>query len=148
MLIFASTTSANLTASAIVPTETQVTPNPASTPIGKSITFKVTVADKSVPPTPPTGTVSWSDGGAGGSFGSSTCTLGAVNTASSFCTVLYTPSTLGPVTITAAYPGDTYHTGSSGTSSLTSILRSSTTTVTPNPATTSIGKPIIFKAKV
>ncbi len=98
-------------------TTTAVTPNPSSVIIGNTITYTATVADTSVTPTTPTGTVSWSDGAAGGSFSNSaSCTLDA----SGACTIVYTPSsTSGSVTITATYGGDSTHAVSSGTSSLT-----------------------------
>ena len=82
-------------------------------------TFNVIVV-----PQPPTGTISWSDGGAGGTFSNSgSCTLD-----SSSCTITYTPSTtshvtvtplsVGPVTITAIYSGDSIYDTSSGNSIL------------------------------
>jgi hypothetical protein len=85
------------------------------------ITFTATVTDTSGAPTTPTGTVTWSDGGKGGSFSNgSQCTLSAVGSSSSTCSTTYTPpSTNGPVQITATYPGDSTHAASSGSSALT-----------------------------
>jgi trimeric autotransporter adhesin len=151
MTIFTSTTSGlNFTASAVDSTMTKITPNPASSPIGKPVTFKATVPDTAISAKiTPTGTVSsWSDGGAGGTFSASTCTLTLVTTGVSACTVTYTPAKLGTITISATYSGDSLHAGSSGTSTLTSTLRTTSTTVLPNPASGTLGKPINFKAKV
>jgi hypothetical protein len=128
---------------------TIVLPSSVSSPVGKPITFKGKVADSTLGNRiAPTGTESWSDNGAGGTFSSSTCTLAIVTTGVSACTVTYIPATMGPITITATYSGDTTHAASSGASSLTSTVRSSATGVFPNPATSAIGKPIIFKGKV
>ncbi len=98
---------------------TSVTPNPANTNVGTKTTFHVKVVDSnSGPRVLPTGSVSWSDGGAGGTFNSSSCTLTPL-TSISTCAIAYTPSIAGPVTITATYSGDGVHTTSSGTSALT-----------------------------
>ncbi len=106
-------------------TATVVTPNPSTVTLGNTITYTATVSDTS-PGTPstPTGSVSWNDGGAGGSFSSSgTCTLSAGS-----CQIVYRPSAIGSVTITAAYGGDpTPHLPSAGTSRLT------VTYLTPQP---------------
>ena len=109
------------------PTTTGVTPNPSSVAAGKPITFIATVTDTSSTPTTPAGTVSWSDGGKGGSFsGSGLCTLSTASSSSGTCSTSYTaPSTGGIVTITASYPGDSAHSSSSGTSSLTVIASTS-----------------------
>ena len=100
-------------------TTTTITPNPATTPISAPVTFHARVFDsnsgtKSIP----TGTVSWADGGAGGSFGSPSCTLSQFGTSisTSICTISYTPPTnAGPVSITGTYSGDSTHSTSSGT---------------------------------
>ncbi|HET6458951.1 MAG TPA: hypothetical protein VFG24_08755 [Nitrosopumilaceae archaeon] len=103
-------------------TGTKVVPNPVTTTVSKSIIFHAMVGDKSSTKTNPTGTVSWSDGGAGGSFSSGTCTLAPFgsSTSVSTCAITYTaPSTVGTVTITATYSGDSTHRTSVGTSTLT-----------------------------
>jgi hypothetical protein len=104
-------------------TSTTVTPNPATTNLDKTISFRARVNDTSSnSATNPTGTVTWSDGGAGGSFSSGSCTLAPFNstTSVSACSMVYTPPvTTGPVTITAIYSGDSIHKASSGTSALT-----------------------------
>jgi trimeric autotransporter adhesin len=130
-------------------TSTTVIPNPATTQVGKAITFKAKVVDTN--PTAkvtPTGTVTWDDGGAGGTFSPGSCTLAHVSPSTGSCAVKYTPTVTGPITIKATYAGDSKHNPSSGTSSLTSTIRSSSTTVSPNPAGGIIDKPKTFKAKV
>ena len=113
---------------------------------GTAITFSITVTDTSSSPTSPTGSVSWSDGGAGGSFSSSACTL-----STNSCTTSYTPSSNAPnsITITASYGGDTTHQTSSGTSGLVKNLLSSTSvTVSPNPSSYVVGNTLTFTATV
>lgn len=108
-------------------TTTVVIPHPSSTHIGQPITFKANVPDTGGAAGSPTGTVSWNDGGAGGSFSSYTCTLATSPTTVSNCSVVYTPpSSVGSVTINATYPGDSTHAGSSGISALTVNLRATT----------------------
>lgn len=130
-------------------TTTTVTPNPASTPIGTSMTFHVKVVDSDIlTKTLPTGSVKWNDGGTGGSFSSDICTLRPL-TSISVCTVTYTaPSPTGSVTITATYFGDNTYKTSFGTSTLTVTLRNTTTTITPDPAVGSVGKKMTFHVKV
>lgn len=98
-------------------TSTKVSPNPSTVIIGNTIAFSVTIADTSSgSASTPSGTVTWSDGVAGGSFSKP----GSCSLLSGACTIVYTPpSTSGPVTITATYGGDPTHAVSSGTSSLT-----------------------------
>jgi hypothetical protein len=101
-------------------TTTSISPSTASATTGGATTFTVTVTDTSASPSSPSGTVSWSSGAAGGSFSSETCTLSASSSSASSCQITYTaPSSSGSVTITAAYSGDSSHSTSSGTSSLT-----------------------------
>ena len=101
------------------PTATTVSPNPASVTVGGALTFTATVTDTGSSPSSPSGTISWSDGGAGGSFSATTCTLSSSGTGASTCQAAYTaPSTAGSVTITGTYSGDSTHATSSGTSSL------------------------------
>ena len=133
-------------------TTTTVTPNPAGAAIGAPVTFHAKVLDSSSgTKSIPTGTISWSDGGAGGSFNATSCTLSQYRTSTStgICNIVYTPPVnAGPVTITATYSGDSTHKTSSGTSALTVSLRGTTTVVTPNPATGTIGVSMTFKAKI
>ncbi len=131
------------------PTSTAVTPNPASATIGTSATFTATVADDGLTPTTPTGTVTWSDGGAGGTFTPATCTLTTASPSSSSCQAAYKPpSTAGPVTITATYSGDSGHGTSSGTSALTVNTRSTSTGVSPSLTTVNAGSVTTLTATV
>jgi hypothetical protein len=61
--------------------------------------------------------------------GGDTCALNA----SGQCSVSYTATALGPRTITARYFGDTAHTTSNGSTSVTVITRSTTTSVSCSP---------------
>ena len=104
----------------IDPTSTAVVPSQASVMTGQKTDYTATVTDTASSPTAPTGTVTWSDGGAGGSFSAGTCTLGSPSGASSSCQVSYTaPSAAASVTVTASYSGDSGHSSSSGSASLT-----------------------------
>jgi len=105
-------------------TTTTVSPNPASVTAGTPITLTATVTDtSSSPPSSPSGTVSWSDNGAGGSFLTGTCTVSPTSSSQSQCTITYVaPFTPGSKTITASYSGDSTHLSSSGTSSLTVVM--------------------------
>ncbi|OLC93913.1 MAG: hypothetical protein AUI92_01835 [Thaumarchaeota archaeon 13_1_40CM_3_38_6] len=136
-------------------TKDTILQNTAATIIGLTIDFSVKVLDSSSgTKSIPTGTVSWSDGGAGGTFASSSssssCTLTqyGTSTGTSVCGISYTSPNAGPVTITGTYSGDGIHKTSSGTLTLTITLRATKTTILPNPATTSSGTPITFHAKV
>ena len=131
------------------PTSMTATPNPSSAALSSTITFDATVTDTSSTSTAPNGQVSWSDGGAGGHFSATSCSLGASSTSVSSCIISYTTSTsTGSVTINGTYSGDSTHKKSSDTSSLSVTLRTTTTTVTPNPSSVVIGNKIIFHAKV
>jgi len=122
-----------------------VTPNPSTVKSGALVTFTATVADTSNSTNIPTGSVTWSDGSSGGAFNPASCTL-----SSGSCTTSYTAATtsLPVVAITASYTGDSTHSSSSGSSSLTvNQIHSTTTTVTPNHATLSTGA-VTFVVKV
>src|SRR5712692_4489928 len=74
-------------------TTSTVTPNPSTIALGAPITFHVKVVDTSPTKIIATGTVSWSDGGAGGVFSSSgSCTLAPLSgsTSSAVCNIVYT----------------------------------------------------------
>ena len=96
-----------------------ISPKQASTFPGNTLTFTATVTDTSTSPTTPGGTVTWNNGAAGGTFSNSgSCTLSGLESSSS-CNIQYTvPSTVGSITITGSYGGDSAHSASSGTSSL------------------------------
>lgn len=109
---------------------------------GSSVTLTVTVSDTSSSPTAPTGAVSWSDNNAGGAFNPSSCIL-----ASGSCTTSYTIATNSPSTvpITASYGGDSIHTTSSGTSTLTiNHLNPTSTAITPSSAVLPSNRTLTF----
>jgi hypothetical protein len=85
---------------------------------GSKVPFTATISDTSISSIV-SGNISWSDGNAGGSFDNTSCTL-----SSNACTVYYTPSSSSTnvVTITAAYGGDSTHSGSFGTAQSTVIV--------------------------
>ena len=136
----------NHDAFALDATTTTVTPNSATVNLGSQITFTVTVADNTNSSNTPTGTISLSDKNAHGTFSPTSCTL-----PSGGCTTSYTPAAnaSSAVTINATYMGDSTHSASSGTSSLTvNRFHYTTTTVTPNSATVNSGTQITFTATI
>ncbi len=123
-------------------TSTTVAASSTSITIGvpTTLTLTTTVADTTTAITsPPTGRVTWSDGGKGGTFSSSSCSLSSISSSSGSCFVTYTPSltVTSKITITGTYSGDVTHTTSSGSSSITVNKRSASTTVLASP--TSVG---------
>jgi sugar lactone lactonase YvrE len=86
------------------PTSTSVTCSPSSMTAGSPTTCTATVTGSS-----PTGSIRWSASG-NGTFSSSTCTL-----SSGGCSVTFTPSSPGAITITGTYGGDSNNDVSSGT---------------------------------
>ena len=131
-------------------TMASVTPNPASTVVGQPITFEAKITDiSSGLKTNPTGVINWNDGGAGGSFNATTCSLSNLGITGGKCFIKYTsPPLAGIVTINATYGGDSTHSVSSGVSKLTVNLRDSVTVVNPNPAFVVKGHKITFSVKV
>ena len=122
-----------LAISHLASTTTTVAPNTVTINQGTGTEFTATVTDTSSLPTIPDGMVSWSDGGAGGTFSLSFCNLSSAS-----CSVSYTPSDNPPnsLTITAQYAGNSAHSGSTGTSVVTVHVQHKTvTSVTPNPVT-------------
>jgi len=130
------------------PTATAVTPNPASTNAGSAVTLTATVTDTGSSPSSPSGAISWSDVGKGGSFNPTSCTLSTASPSTSSCQTSYTPLPSGPVTITANYPGDASHAPSSGTSSVAVSARSVSVAVTPNPSAVTASSQITFTSVV
>jgi hypothetical protein len=137
-------------ASTLHSTTTTLTPNPASTTPGGSVVFTATVADASGSgASSPSGSVTWSDGGAGGSFSSASCALSSASSTTSSCSASYTPPSAGATaTITGAYAGDSTHSGSSGTSTLTVNKRATGSAVAPNPSSVTSGGSITYTATV
>ncbi len=117
-------------------TTTTVKCDDATVPVFSSTECTATVKDVS-PGTAstPTGDVTWSSTpSGGGSFSSTTCTLAGSGGEAS-CSVTFTPTQLGPHTITASYGGDETHTGSSGAFVVTAIIPPSTPLCTVDFAT-------------
>src|SRR5205814_262453 len=113
---------------------TSVSCSPASVLDNTPSTCAVTVTDASgAGGTTPTGTVSFTSNSTG-TFSATSCTL-----ASGTCSVTYTPTVVGHALITGTYPGDSVHTGSSGTFTLASTIRSTSTSVTCAPASVNTG---------
>ncbi|MDE1876000.1 MAG: Ig-like domain repeat protein [Thaumarchaeota archaeon] len=112
--------------SVIDSTSVSITSSSSSFVPGNAITLTATVTDTSSSPTIPSGTLSWSDGNAGGVFGSTTCTLSG-----GMCTTSYTPSSsaTNSITMTGTYAGDTTHQTSSGTDQLSQNTQDSTSAV-------------------
>jgi len=109
--------SSDLTVNGVHSTVTTIAPNPITIYSNDPVSLTATVSDPSVSPNALTGTVSWSDNGAGGSFSEMYCYTPSEN-----CETSYTPnaSYSGTLLITANYGGDDVHSASSGTASLTS----------------------------
>jgi len=108
------------------PTSTAISPNSALLTNGQPTNFTATVTDTSgASKSSPSGTVIWSDGGVGGKFKETTCTLSPVTNASGSCSVEYQPppgkTVALTVTITASYSGDTVDAPGSGTATVTFI---------------------------
>ncbi len=81
----------------------------------------------------PTGTVSWSSSGKG-TFSAPSCTLASTGS----CYVYYTPTSGGPVTLTASYSGDANNLQSSGTASVTAEPARTVTNVICSPFAVSV----------
>jgi hypothetical protein len=125
-------------------TTTIIMPNIVTINPRSQVQLTVAVSGTSISSIIPTGSVSWSDGNAGGTFVPSSCILSLGN-----CIVSYTPTInpLNSITVTAAYEGDSVHSGSSGTSTVTiSQLSNTVITVTPNPVTIPRGSQVQFTA--
>src|SRR4051812_2271045 len=105
------------------PTTTTVDCSPDTVVAGESTTCTATVRDTAASgATTPTGNVAFASNGPG-SFASASCTLQETSTGVASCDVTYTPNATSatPVrtdAITASYPGDASHTGSSGTTTV------------------------------
>src|SRR5207249_2031914 len=116
-------------ASTIRTSATTISCSPASVLDNTASTCTATVTDASgTGAVTPTGTVTFTTNSTG-TFSSTTCAL-----ASGTCSVTYTPTVVGHALITGTYGGDTVHSGSSGTFTLASTIRASSTTVACSPA--------------
>src|SRR5436309_1972198 len=123
-------------------TTTAVSCNPSTVAFGASTTCTATVTDTSATPTTPTGTVTFTSSGTG-TFTGSPCTLTGTG-ASATCSASYSPTGTGTRTdtITGSYNGDTGHSTSSGTFSLSVGVAThpTTTTVACTPSTVTINQ--------
>src|SRR5256885_230356 len=127
-------------------TSTEVSCTPASVPVGSPSSCTATVTDSTpTSASAPSGTVSFTEDLASSAFAS--CTLGGATTnsltgaVSTSCTVSYTPTAVGPHTITASYGGDASHLGSSGAFVVTALKHETSTEVSCMPAMVPVGSP-------
>src|SRR2546426_320312 len=127
-------------------TATSVACTPGSVVVDQTTTCTATVSDTG-PGTKktPTGTVTWMSSGVG-TFSSATCTLDGTGK----CSVMYTPTLVGSGThtITASYPGDASHMGSSGSFPLGVGKRQTTTGVVCTPSQVPVESPTTCTATV
>jgi hypothetical protein len=116
------------------PTSTVVSCSPGTVAIGQVASCTATVTDTAASgATTPTGTVTFTSDGSGGSFSSNSCALSPANSGGqASCSVSYTPGQAGSgtETITGTYGGDSAHTASSGQDTITVTLRATTTALT------------------
>lgn len=104
-------------------TKTTLRCNPSTVVVNNTSTCTITVANKdgaSANPAAPTGSVTVSGNKTDQFPNGASCSLSAVDNQSSSCTVTYQPTT-GPNShaLSAHYGGDTAHTGSTGTTTVT-----------------------------
>src|SRR5207253_1886248 len=125
----------------------------ASVPVGSPSSCTATVTDSTpLSATAPSGTVGFTEDLASSAFAG--CTLGGATTnsltgaVSTSCTVSYTPTAVGPHTITASYSGDTSHLSSSGTFVVTALKHETSTAVSCSPASVPVGSPSSCTATV
>src|SRR5216117_37624 len=122
-----------------------VTCSPGSVQVSTPTTCTATVTDTSATgATSPTGTVSFTTNSTGTFTPTASCTLVAGAAGTATCSVTYTPDagSAGHHLITGDYSGDTSHTTSSGTFTLTVTAappHSTTTTVQCSPSTLDTG---------
>src|SRR5437773_1076233 len=122
-------------------------------PVGSPSSCTATVTDSTpTSASAPSGTVSFSADVSSSAFAS--CTLGVSSTnpragaVSTSCTVSYTPTAVGPHTITASYGGDASHLGSSGAFVVTALKHETSTEVSCRPAMHPAGRPSSHTAVV
>jgi hypothetical protein len=117
------------TASASMPTTTNVRCGTGIRLVGSGASCVVEVSSSGIGATAPTGTVKFS--AEGGPITPTSCTLLKAVGPLSFCGATYAPKKGGVQTITASYQGDPTHLGSIGATSVS--VSDSTTTVTCDP---------------
>ncbi|MGD0476840.1 MAG: hypothetical protein ABSB29_01590 [Nitrososphaerales archaeon] len=115
----------------------------ASVTVGTTSACKATVSGFR-----PTGIVAWSSGSTG-KFSSASCKLSKHKTYST-CSVKFTPTAAGSVTLTANYGGDSKNSASAGTHDLTVTMKATKILVSCSPRSVVAGssKAITCKAKV
>ena len=123
------------------PTSTSITCTPPSLIVGSgSTTCTATVTDTSSSPTNPTGDVSFTSNGAGTFSNGGSCTL-VGNAGAPGCQVIYTPTVAGSGShqITAAYPGDSEHELSQGSTAVGVLRHPTSTAIACTPTSLTLG---------
>ncbi len=121
-------------------TTTGVSCVPATVNVGISTTCTATVTDTDASPTNPTGTVSFTNGGASGTFTPTSCSLTASGANKATCTTAYSPGAVGTGTqsISASYGGDSTHSASSTTTPFSLTVTKTSPTLTTTSSATSV----------
>ncbi len=112
-------------------TSTSVNCTPSNVDVNQATSCTATIRDTLTSgATAPTGTVTFTPGG--------TCTLGNPSGSSASCSVNVTPTTAGPMSVSARYNGDSTHATSSGSTTINVNKRATSMAVncSPNPVTT------------
>jgi hypothetical protein len=131
-------------------TQTKISPSSGPIPLANQMTINALVKDIGGNPAVPTGSVSWDDGGAGGTIVPNTCILGQSGVYQSQCSISYTApaGSLGAsVTLTANYVGDSSHLSSSGQSTFTVYLPA-VMTISPSAVSATNARPVNFTGTV
>ncbi len=128
---------------------TQVSPAAATIAPGATLSLTATIQPGCSPPKSCpliTGTLTWDDGDAGGSFSVPTCTFQTSdNLSSGRCTTTYTgPSVTGLAAVLATYSGSAAYSSSAGSSSVEVVIpvsssTTSTTSTSSSSTTSSVG---------
>ena len=116
-------------------TSTSLSCTPSTVPVNSSTFCTATVSDTAgVGPITPSGTVDFTSSRAG-TFSAASCTLAPVTVSSASCSLTYTPNVVAAHTVMADYTGDSTHLTSSGAGTVTTTIRSSSTSVSCGPST-------------
>jgi len=107
-------------------TSTTVSCTPSTVVINEASRCTATLTDTETGPTTPTGTVTFTPGGA--------CALAGTGS-SATCSVDITPAATGTLSVSARYSGDATHQSSSGSKTVTVNIRTATTSVACTPST-------------
>ncbi len=128
-------------------TSTSVSCAAASLVSGQHTQCTATVTDTDSSPITPTGTVTFTSNRPGSSFTGNPCTLSATSSSTASCSVTFVAGT-AKATITGTYSGDAAHTGSSGTTTVGSAKRTTSTVLDCPPDTVAIGSSLTCTATV